>query len=386
MISFSTFGESHGKAVGVVIEGIPAGLKVKSEEIDLELSRRQKGYGRGERMAIEYDRSQIISGVRWGETIGAPLCLLIKNNDWKNNVSTLSSEEKYKAQKLFITSPRPGHADLSGILKYDRDDITDVLERSSARETAARVAAGALFKNLLYEFGIKIYSWVDEIGGIVAPLIAKEPVKIFALAEKSPLRVFDRKTEEWMIKKITHARKSGDTLGGAFTVVAVDVPVGLGSYSNWESRLGGKIAGAMMSIQAIKGIEIGLGFKASSLHGSDVHDEIFYNSKKGYYRKTNNAGGIEGGISNGEDIVVRCAMKPIPTLMSPLKTVDIKTKKQVAAAAIRSDVCAVPSASVVGESMLAYVIAAAAKEKFGGDSMNEMRANFKNYKKYLEGR
>lgn len=383
MINFSTFGESHGRAIGVVVEGLPAGLKVDIEKINEELSRRQRGYGRGMRMQIEKDEAEIISGVRWGETIGAPVCILIKNKDWINNRTKLSPKANFRDRKLYLTKPRPGHADLAGVLKYERSDITDILERSSARETAARVAAGALFKTFLSELDIKIYSWVREIGGISVRDSTSTPEKLFTLAEKSLLRVYERNAEKKMLKKIEKAKKSGDTLGGAFTVVATGVPVGLGSYVTWRDRLDGQIAQAMMSIPAIKGVEIGLGFEVAKLYGSQVHDEIFYNAKNKFYRKSNNAGGIEGGISNGEEIVVNCAMKPIPTLMKPLKSVDIITKKQTVAEAIRSDVCAVPSAAVVGESMLAYVIAKNVKDKFGGDAMRELKSNYTNYKKRL---
>lgn len=402
-MNFTTFGESHGKAVGVIVEGLPAGLKVKSDEINHELSRRQKGYGRGGRMSVEKDEVRIISGVRWGETIGSPVCLLIENRDWRNNEAKMSVDGKLRDKKLYLTKPRPGHADLAGLLKYGRQDITDILERSSARETAARVAAGSLFKKYLAEFNMKIFSWVIEIGGVkLSSVHQAPPEKMFAAAEKSQIRVPNPSAEAAMIKKIDAAKNSGDTVGGVFSVVATGVPVGLGSYAAWHERLDGKIAAAMMSIPAIKGVEIGAGFGVGRLYGSEVHDEIFYGNPRGhmwssaaarhsgasesnrYYRKTNNAGGIEGGISNGENIVVNCAMKPIPTLMKPLKSVDIVTKKAAVAATVRSDVCAVPAASVVAEAMLAFVLAASFREKFGGDSISETKNNFESYRKNLK--
>lgn len=371
MIDFATFGESHGQLVGVIVEGLPAGLEISPEEIDAELSRRQSGYGRGARMAVEKDTAEIVSGVRWGKTIGSPVCVLVKNRDWENNRRLLSVDKKSADAALKLLRPRPGHADLAGLLKYRFDDITDVLERSSARETAARVVAGAFFKKYLALAGIAIYSWVEEIGGIKVSAPKSSAAKIFEAAKKSPLSAPDVAASAKMAAAIDVARRAGDTLGGVFAVAAVGAPVGLGSYVSWKERLDGRLAAALMSIQAIKGVEIGAGFQGASLPGSKVHDEIFYSKSVGYTRKTNNAGGLEGGMTNGQDIKIRCAMKPIPSLAKPLASVDISTKKPSSAAAVRSDVCAVPAAAVVGEAMTAYVLAVAVRDKFGGDSVAE---------------
>ncbi|MDI6756696.1 MAG: chorismate synthase [Endomicrobiia bacterium] len=376
-IDFATFGESHGKVVGVIIEGLPAGLEISTEDLDAELSRRQSGYGRGARMTVEKDTAEIVSGVRWGKTIGSPVCVLVKNRDWENNRRLLSVDKKSADAALKILRPRPGHADLAGLLKYRFDDITDVLERSSARETASRVVAGAFFKKYLALAGIAIYSWVEEIGGVKADIPPLAAAKVFAAAKSSPVSSPDVAASAKMAAAIDVARKTGDTLGGVFAVAAVGSPVGLGSYVSWKERLDARLAAALMSVQAIKGVEIGAGFQAASLPGSKVHDEIFYSKSVGYTRKTNNAGGLEGGTTNGQDIKIRCAMKPIPSLAKPLASVDISTKKPSSAAPVRSDVCAVPAAAVVGEAMTAYVLAVAVRDKFGGDSVAEFTENFK---------
>ncbi len=341
MLRYLTAGESHGKYLIGILEGMPSGLKVDKGTINLELKRRQAGFGRGARMAIESDTVSVISGLRRGMTIGSPIALSIENKD--ASIDTLP----------VITRPRPGHADLAGAIKYDRGDIRDILERASARETAMRVAIGGVCKILLDEFGIRIASHVVEIGG------AK-----------------DQKT---MIKKVKECAKSGDTLGGICEIAATSVPVGLGSHVHYDRRLDTRIAAVMMSIQAIKGVEIGLGFAGARLTGSKVHDEILFDRKNGFSRRTNNAGGLEGGITNGEPIVVRVAMKPIATLGKPLASVDIKTKQKIKAQIERHDVCAVHAAAVVAEAVLAFVVADAMTEKFGGDSMNEMKRNFDGY-------
>ena len=387
MMKFTTFGESHGKMIGVVVEGLPSGLEISHKEIDADLCRRQSGYGRGARMAIESGESlcEIVSGLRWGKTTGAPVTVLIPNRDWQNNKKLLSPLASDADKKPHLTLPRPGHADLAGAIKYNLADITDVLERASARETAARTAAGAIFKKYISLAGVKIFSWVEAIGNIFArpsTYEGKSPSSVFIAAEKSVLRTPDIQSEKKMCALIDDARKSGDTLGGIFRVVATGVPVGLGSYVRWEDRLDGRLAAALMSIQAIKGVEIGAGFDGCvSLTGSRFEDEIFYDKKsRRFFRRTNRAGGIEGGISNGEDIVARCAMKPIPTVQGkPLATVDISNMKPARAPAIRSDITAVPAASVVAEAMTAFVLAYAIKEKFGGDSVKEFLDNFRTH-------
>ncbi|MDI3480360.1 MAG: chorismate synthase [Tepidanaerobacteraceae bacterium] len=373
MLRFLTAGESHGKALIAVIEGLPANLSISEDVINQELQRRRQGYGRGGRMKIEKDEVQIISGIIKGRTIGSPLALMIKNLDYDN----------WKGRTLQpVTKPRPGHGDLAGILKYNQDDIRNVLERASARETAARVAVGAVAKQLLMAFGVRIMSHVVSIGS-VSLTSRSYSIEELAGADKSPVRCIDESVSEQMMKAIDEARNIGDSLGGVFEVVAENVPVGLGSHAHWDRKLDGLIAASFMSIQAVKGVEIGMGFEAARKKGSEVHDEIFYDENRGYFRKTNNAGGLEAGITNGCPVVVRAAMKPIPTLYKPLRSVDIKTKEPFFASIERSDICAVPAASIVGEAALAWVLAEAVVEKFGGDSVEEMRNNFKNYEHQL---
>lgn len=374
---FLTAGESHGRFLTAVIDNIPAGLEIKEEALNFQLQRRQRGFGRGPRQKIEKDRVEILSGVRFGKTTGAPLTLQIKNRG--ENTSSQKIEK--------ITSPRPGHADLVGIIKYGLDDIRDVIERASARETAMRVAVGAVARELLTEIGIKIYSWVIQIGDCklqIANCRLKDYKEIFEKAEKSPLRCPDKSTENKMIKLIEKTKKEGDTLGGVFEVIASGVPIGLGSYTQWDKRLSGRIAGQIMSIPAIKGVEIGGGFALSGLSGTRVHDEIFYDNTQKFFRKTNRAGGLEGGITNGEPLVIRAAMKPISTTKRGLKTVDLKTKKEIISRYERSDICAVPSAAVIAEAVLAIEIMDACQEKFGGDSLEEMKKNYKNYLEYVK--
>ncbi len=404
-LRYLTSGESHGKALLCIIDGICSGLSISKEDINKDLLRRQKGYGRGSRMKIESDSVQILSGVRWGKTLGSPIALLIENKDWQNWKDIMSSELRDSRlqtpdYRLSVTRPRPGHADLAGAIKYNTHDIRNVLERSSARETAERVAVGAVAKKFLSEFNIKVISYVTEIGGIKvqsSSRIRRDKVQsseeklleIFEKAEKSPVRCPDKRAEKKIINKINTAIKKGDSLGGIFEVVATGVPVGLGSYSQWDRRLNARLAYALMGIQAIKGVEIGLGFEMSRKFGSEVMDEIFYSSSRftvhgsQFYRKTNNAGGIEGGISNGMPIVLRAAMKPIPTLRTPLSSVDIISKKSFNAAYERSDVCAVPAASVIGEAVIAFVIADSFLEKFGGDSIDEIKRNYEGYLKQI---
>ncbi|MBN1824122.1 MAG: chorismate synthase [Endomicrobiales bacterium] len=385
MFRYVTAGESHGKQLTVIIEGIPAGLKIRTADINKDLFRRQAGYGRGARMKIEKDSVEFTAGVRLGETIGSPVCMVIKNFDWENWQRLMSAEPADIGEEAAHLKPRPGHADLPGAIKFDVHDIRNILERASARETAARVAAGALCKKLVSEFGIEVYSFVREIGGVRSDLSGLTREEIISLSEKSPMRTPDKRAEKRMMEVISGAGDKGDTVGGVFTVVASGVPVGLGSHTQWDEKLDAKVARALMSIQAIKGVEFGLGFGFSGLLGSAVHDEVFYSKKTGFYRKSNNAGGVEGGISNGEEIVVSCAMKPIPSLKKPLASVNVKTKKPESAEAVRSDVCAVPAAAVIGESALSCELAAALKEKFGGDSLAEMKKNFNAYIGHVKG-
>lgn len=386
---YLTAGESHGRELTAIIEGMPAGLDVASSDIDRELARRQSGYGRGARMKIETDRAEITSGIRHGKTLGSPIALVVKNRDWENWTEIMSPEAAAAASdSRAVTRPRPGHADLTGGLKYGHRDLRNVLERSSARETTMRVAAGSIARRLLDEFGIGVYSWVTEIGGVKAEF-AGAPGALFRSAESSEVRCPDAAASKAMMEKIDKAKAEGDSLGGAFEVVLTGVPPGLGSYVHWDRKLDARLAFVLMSIQAIKGAEVGMGFKVASLPGSEVHDEIFYSQKgksakfwprrPGFSRKTNNAGGIEGGMSNGEPIILSAAMKPIPTLYKPLRSVDIDTKKPFKASVERSDTCAVPAAAVIAEAVVAFEVASAFLEKFGGDSISEIERNYMGY-------
>jgi chorismate synthase len=367
MLRYLTSGESHGKCMLTIIDGIPAGLRIDRSIIDLELARRMLGYGRGSRMAIESDKVDILSGLRGDRTIGSPVSLLVKNADHSID----------KLPKVY--EPRPGHADLSGILKYNLSDVRDVLERASARETVSRVAVGSICKILLAEFGITVVSHVVAIGAAVSKAKNLTFEKIVASSIKSPVMCADAGASGLMCKEIDKAIKAGDTLGGIFEILIHGVPPGLGSYAQWDRRIDGSLARAIMSIQAIKGVDFGIGFGSAALKGSLVHDEIFYDKRKGFYRKSNNAGGIEGGMTTGEDIIIRAAMKPIATLRKPLSSVDIRTKKPVRASVERSDVCAVPAAAVIGEAVSSIEIANSFIEKFGGDSISEMRRNYDGY-------
>ncbi|WP_457640650.1 chorismate synthase [Persephonella sp.] len=386
-IRFLNAGESHGPALTAIIEGIPSNLKISADYINRDLARRQSGYGRGGRMKIEKDKVEIISGVRFGYTLGSPITLMIKNKDWENWTEIMAVEGQ-PTDKKEIFNPRPGHADLAGGIKYGFYDLRNVLERASARETTTRVAVGAVCKRLLEDIGIKIGSYVVSIGDIsVRDIIQDIPLEErFDRAERSEVRTPVPEEDEKFKKLIDFAKEEGESLGGVFEVFATGVPVGLGSHVQWDRRLDGRIAQAMMSIQAMKGVEIGEGFKLAEMFGSQAHDEIFWDKGKGFYHETNRAGGIEGGITNGEPILVRVAMKPIPTLMrkKSLRSVNIKTKEPFLAAKERSDVTAVPAAAVVGEAMLAIVLADAVLEKFGNDNWIEIKNRVKEYRRYIK--
>ncbi len=383
---FLTAGESHGEALTAVIDGVPAGLPLTEADINEDLARRQRGYGRGGRMKIEQDQVHISAGVRWGLTLGSPISLTIKNRDWENWRSTMSvGAPPPDAPAKTVTRPRPGHADLAGAMKYAHHDIRNVLERSSARETTARVAVAGVAKRLLAEFGITILSHVVEIGGVRVQTLEIPWDEIRRRAEGSEVRCADPGVEQAMIEAIDRAKAAGDTLGGVFEVVALGCPVGLGSYVQWDRKLDGLLAQAVCSIHAIKGAELGLGFEAARRPGSQVHDEIMFDKDAGFHRGSNSAGGLEGGVTNGQPVVVRAVMKPISTLRKPLRSVDLSTKAAVEAVVERSDVCAVPAAGVVGEAMVAIVLAGAFLDKFGGDSMDEIRRNHQAYLEYLKG-
>ena len=396
VLSFHTAGESHGRGLTALFEGLPAGLSLEMvRDVDPELKRRQGGYGRGRRMQIESDRAELLSGVRLGETLGSPLSMIIWNRDWENWTTAMSHEPpdpegNPKALRPMYL-PRPGHADLVGILKYGRRDTRDILERASARETAARVACGAVAKRLLDEFGIRIGSVVRSIGGIHADLPEELPEDLNAAVDESPVRTLDEDAGREMMAAIDAAKEAGDTLGGTFDVIAQGVPVGLGSHISWDRKLDARLAGAMMSIQAIKGVEIGLGFEGAHRPGSEVHDAIHRDDESGrtggFERASNGAGGLEGGVTTGAPLVVTGAMKPISTLLRKrLPSVDLRDGSTAEAATERSDVCAVPAAAVVGEAMVALVVADAFLEKFGGDSIAEIRRNFDGYLAYLSER
>ncbi|NPB08651.1 MAG: chorismate synthase [Aquificae bacterium] len=391
VLRFLTAGESHGKGLTAILEGIPANLPLTSSYINRELSRRQRGYGRGGRMKIEKDEVEILSGVRFGKTIGSPIALFIRNRDWENWKEKMAPEGEPPENLPLFTRPRPGHADLAGGIKYNQRDLRNVLERSSARETAARVAVGAVCKRLLGEFGIKIRSFVVSVGKkeleeLKEKTYFSDPRKIEELherAEESEFRIpFPEKDEE-LKALVDEAKERGESLGGVFEVFALGVPPGLGSHVQWDRRIDGRIAQAMMSIQAIKGVEIGIGFEASRRFGSQVHDEIGWREGEGFFRYSNNLGGTEGGMTNGMPIVVRVAMKPIPTLRNPLRSVDINTKEEIKAGKERTDVLAVPAASVVGEAMLAIVLADALLEKLGGDFLEELKERYEAYLRHV---
>ncbi|MHC4411206.1 MAG: chorismate synthase [Planctomycetota bacterium] len=385
-VRFTTAGESHGKGMLVIVEGVPAGLPISPADIARDLARRQLGYGRGGRMAIEKDDGEILSGIRLGEALGSPLAVWIRNRDHANwetamSVEALPEADEETLRRVYL--PRPGHADLVGMLKYDRADARDILERSSARETSARVAAGAVARRLMVELGVSIGSHVTRIGPERAERPDRLPEDVNGQSDASELRCLDAGAEERMKEAIDAAREAGDTLGGEFEVVATGLPVGLGSHVSWDRRLDGRLAGALMSIQAVKGVEIGLGFEADRRRGSGVHDEIAADPSRdrsgGFRRTGNHAGGLEGGTTTGEPLVARVAMKPLSSLARPLTSLDVRTGEAAGAERERSDVCAVPAAAVVGEAMVALVLADAMVEKFGGDSLAETRANLETY-------
>jgi chorismate synthase len=384
MLRFLNAGESHGPALTAIVEGYPSNVKITTDRINKELARRQKGYGRGGRMKIEKDTVEILSGVRFGITLGSPITLMVRNKDWENWTDIMAIEGD-PINKKQILEPRPGHADLTGGIKYGFYDLRNVLERASARETTTRVAVGALCKILLEDIGIKIGSYVLSIGKKKIDKSEIESISYedrFNNAENSELRLPILGKDEEFKEYIDKAKEDGESLGGIFEVYALNVPIGLGSYSQWDTRLDGKIAQAIMSIQAIKGVEIGEGFNLAYMPGSQAHDEIFYNKERGFYRKTNRAGGLEGGMTNGEPIIVRAAMKPIPTLMrhKSLQSVNVITKEPFDAAKERSDITAVPAAAVVAESMLAFVLAREILEKFGSDNWIQIKERIEKYR------
>jgi chorismate synthase len=383
MFRFTTAGESHGRGLVAVLEGIPAGVPLSAERINAELRRRMGGYGRGARMKIEADQIEWLAGVRAGETLGSPIAMLVWNRDWEHWQDVMAPEADAPGpgggggaeRRRQVTRPRPGHADLAGALKYDRQDARDILERASARETVARVACGAVCKVLLEQFGVEVGSHVVELGGVVAQSPVPIPQPLNAASDASPVRCLDPGAEREMIARIDAAKAAGDTLGGVVEVVALGVPVGLGSHVSWDAKLDGRLAQALMSIPAVKGVELGLGFEAARRKGSEVHDEIM----PGLARATNRAGGTEGGMTTGEPVVARVAMKPISTLMAPLRTVDLRTGTAAQAQSERSDVTAVPAMGVIAETMMALVLAQALLEKFGGDALSETKRNFDGY-------
>jgi chorismate synthase len=396
-LRFLTAGESHGRGVVAILEGIPAGLPVGADAIDVQLARRMQGYGRGARMKIERDRVEWLSGVRAGETLGSPIAMLVANRDWANWQEVMAHEgEPGEVRRRRVLRPRPGHADLVGALKYDRRDARDILERASARETAARVAAGAVARRLLEEFGVDVGSHVVSLGGVDVPPVAELPLPLNPVADQSELRVLDRAVEPALVALIDRAKKEGDTLGGEVEVVARGLVAGLGSHVSWDRKLDGRLAGALMSLPAVKGVGIGLGFDSARRPGSQVHDPIDAEAEPGaaladarrggFARRSNRAGGLEGGITTGAPLVLRLAMKPIATLMSPLPTIHLATGRRAQAQPERSDVTAVPALGVIAEAVTALVLADAMLEKFGGDSLGELRRNYDGYLASLAAR
>ncbi len=388
MLRFTTAGESHGRALVAIVEGLPAGLPVDLAQVNRELERRQWGYGRGGRMKIEQDKVEVLSGIRHGLTLGSPISLVIENKDWANWIEVMNAEprEVADAKSRRLSRPRPGHADLAGGQKFAARDLRNILERASARETAARVACGALVKQLVAAFGVEIRSHVIQLGGIPEKPLELSWTEIAAVSDDAPLRCADPQLQQHMIELIDAKREAGDTVGGIFEVVARGVVPGVGSHTSWDLKLDGRLAQAIMSIPAVKAVSIGAGSEASALPGSEVHDEIAYNDEtKQFIRETNRAGGLEGGITNGEEVRIRGHLKPLSTLRRPLRSIDIDTKQEQLAAFERSDITAVPAAGVIGEAMVALVIGAAMREKFGGDSLGEMKSNFEGYREQLRG-
>jgi chorismate synthase len=384
-LRFTTAGESHGPGLTAVVEGLPAGLELAPEDIDRDLARRQLGHGRGGRMKIEKDRAEVTAGLRHGRTLGSPVALRIENRDYAN------WEERMNPWPVAATTeevhlPRPGHADLAGVQKFGFSDVRNVLERASARETAARVAAGGLAKALLRAFGVEVRSHVLQIGSVTAPAPDELELEDFAAVDESPVRCLDSDASEAMVAEIDAARKANESLGGVFEVRAFGLLPGLGSHLSWSERLDGRLAQAVMAIQAIKGVSIGDAFELAGSRGSQAHDEIFWSEERGYYRETNRAGGVEGGMTNGQALVVRGAMKPLPTLTQPLRSVDIATKEPAQALRERTDSCTVPAAGVVGEAMVALVLASTYREKFGGDHLDDAREAVRAYRERIEWR
>lgn len=387
---YITAGESHGPQLTTIIEGVPAGLSLVADDINEELARRQKGYGRGRRMQIETDQVQILSGVRHGETLGSPIALVVENRDFAHWIKVMGAEpltkQEEKEMKRKVTKPRPGHADLNGAIKYGHRDMRNVLERSSARETTVRVAAGAVAKKVLAELGIKVAAHVIEIGGVQAKEVTYSSIEeLKSITEASPVRCLDDEAGNQMMKAIDDAKANGDSIGGIVEVIVEGMPIGVGSYVHYDRKLDAKLAAAIMSINAFKGVEIGIGFEAAHRPGSEVHDEILWNEEHGYTKRTNNAGGLEGGMTTGMPIVVRGVMKPIPTLYKPLQSVDIDTKEPFTASIERSDSCAVPAASVVAEAVVAWELATALIEQFGLDRMELIRENIEKHNEYARG-
>lgn len=385
--TFTSAGESHGPQLTVIVEGMPAGVRIDRERVNRDLQRRQHGYGRGGRMKIESDEAEIAGGVRGGETLGSPVAIVIRNRDFENWQGAMDpwDVDAAEAQKRRVHAPRPGHVDLAGGMKYGRHDLRDVLERASARETASRVAAGAMAKELLRAFGIEIRSGVVSVGGAGDPEYAPSWEELEAVDDESPLRAVRREDEEAMVKAVDAAREAGETLGGTIVVAARGVPVGLGSYVQWREKLDGRIGQAILSIHAVKAVAIGDGVAGARRIGSEVHDPIYFGEERRYHRTTNRAGGLEGGVTNGQDVVVRAFMKPISTLRRGLPSVDIETREAHRSQWERSDVTAVPACGVVCEAMLAIVLADAMREKFGGDSLEEMRRNYEGYLSQVRG-
>jgi len=379
--TFLSAGESHGSQLTVIVTGMPAGVRLDRERINRDMARRQHGYGRGGRMKIEHDEADIVAGVRGGETLGSPIAIVVRNDDFKNWEAAMGvwDVDAAEAEKRRVHAPRPGHVDLIGGMKYDRRDLRDILERASARETASRVAAGAIAKELLRNFGIEFRSGVVSLGAAGDPNYAATWDELAAVDDESPLRAVNKDSEAAMVAEVDKAREAGETLGGTIVVAAHNVPIGLGSYVQWNEKLDGRIAQAILSIHAVKAVAIGDGVVAAQRVGSEVHDPIYFDEERRYHRTTNRAGGLEGGVTNGQDVVVRAYMKPISTLRRGLPSVDIETREPHRSQWERSDVTAVPACGVVCEAMLAITLADAMREKFGGDSLREMRANFESY-------
>ncbi|EJR03959.1 chorismate synthase [Bacillus cereus] len=387
---YITAGESHGPQLTTILEGVPAGLSLVANDINEELARRQKGYGRGRRMQIEKDQVQIVSGVRHGKTMGSPIALVVENRDFTHWTKVMGAEplteQEEKEMKRQVTKPRPGHADLNGAIKYGHRDMRNVLERSSARETTVRVAAGAVAKKILAELGVQVAGHVVEIGGVQAENITYNSIEeLQSTTEVSPVRCLDEKAGKKMMQAIDDAKANGDSIGGIVEVVVEGMPIGVGSYVHYDRKLDAKLAAAIMSINAFKGVEIGIGFEAAHRPGSEVHDEILWDEVQGYRRKTNNAGGLEGGMTTGMPVVVRGVMKPIPTLYKPLQSIDIDTKEPFTASIERSDSCAVPAASVVAEAVVAWELATALIEQFGLDRIDLIRENIAKHNEYARG-